>query len=356
MNFQFVQISLFKMPITFYPSPENKAQEVYTKEEKKIPHLISGSIPTENYVSSGHGFVDAVRFAYSRHHNLTIRPDDVWIAIATQFSTYIEKNAEELRDKFVHHIGQKELEIGMIDLDFAKFSLYMSDNIAENIKDPKVRKWIMPSFSTTTDTDRVVGAMVLMASMKKYFSYKMTLMCGLPSVTMLGTEEDWVDIANRAKELLKYDNSKGYMKTWYSLLKPILDNFVSSIRGKPDLQWWNSCCTSLSRGSGPRYLSGWLTVFSVYNNDGEWFENCRYRGEHVQSKWPVIESNDLAKGVVTVDVKVDDNGVKYDTVLTAGSSGYICLDKYSIQPCITWTVCHKEKREMTDREKFLEIP
>jgi hypothetical protein len=348
------------MPITFYPSPKLNAEKINTqKNEKKDPHLIAQSTPPKDYVSKNHGFVDAVRTSYSRHHNLTIRPDDVWMAIATQFSTYIENNAEELRDKFVAHSGQKQLTVKCLgDLhtaNYSQLSLAMADQIALNIKDPKVREWIMPNFSTTTNVDRVVGSMVLMASMKKYFGYKMELCCGLPSVTMLGTEADWVEVANRVKELLKYDNKDGYMKTWYDLLQPVLANFVSSIQGNPDLDWWNNCCTALTGGSGPRYLAGWLTVFSVYDNNGKWVANHRAIRSPTMftSQWPIIESNDLAKGVVTVDVTIDDNGVEYKTVLTAGSSGYVYLDEHSIQPCLSWILRHKvEPKPMTEDERF----
>jgi len=43
------------------------------------------------------GFVNSIFLAYNRHHNLVIRPDDVWIAIATQFSYYVNWRAEEFR-------------------------------------------------------------------------------------------------------------------------------------------------------------------------------------------------------------------------------------------------------------------
>lgn len=38
---------------------------------------------------SSNGFVTAAVQAYSSHHHLVIRPDNVWISILTQFSLYI---------------------------------------------------------------------------------------------------------------------------------------------------------------------------------------------------------------------------------------------------------------------------
>jgi hypothetical protein len=52
---------------------------------------LNGLMPT------GNGFVNAVIRAYGHHHALVIRPDDVWLSILTQFSFYVNANAELLR-------------------------------------------------------------------------------------------------------------------------------------------------------------------------------------------------------------------------------------------------------------------
>ncbi|KAJ7478280.1 hypothetical protein FB451DRAFT_1172615 [Mycena latifolia] len=36
----------------------------------------------------GNSFVDTVLCAYTHHHALVIRPDDVWLAVVSQFSFY----------------------------------------------------------------------------------------------------------------------------------------------------------------------------------------------------------------------------------------------------------------------------
>jgi hypothetical protein len=60
---------------------------------------------------SPYGFVGSVLEAFSKHQNLLIRPDDIWINILGQFSVYVNARAEELRDIFVDFEGQKQLEI-----------------------------------------------------------------------------------------------------------------------------------------------------------------------------------------------------------------------------------------------------
>ena len=60
--------------------------------------------------STSNGFIASALHAYNLHHNLVWRPDDIFIAILSQFAMYISCNAEKFRDKFVSHQGQKQLK------------------------------------------------------------------------------------------------------------------------------------------------------------------------------------------------------------------------------------------------------
>lgn len=86
-------------------------------------------------------------------------------------------------------------------VDFGPLAEAMTDKIAENTKDPTLRSWIMPSFSTTTDTDRVTASVLFMGVMQKYFTYTILLTCGIPSVTLLGNVSDWEDMLTRMHKI-----------------------------------------------------------------------------------------------------------------------------------------------------------
>jgi len=81
----------------------------------KCGEIIKGTtFPKENILSAENGFVDAVTTAYNGHHHLVIRPDDVWQAIITQFSFYVNANAEKLRNKFVNFEKKENLMVSEI--------------------------------------------------------------------------------------------------------------------------------------------------------------------------------------------------------------------------------------------------
>lgn len=183
--------------------------EVAPTLAKQCVEIIQSSFNTKHGTSllgSENGFVYTVRAAYNGHHHLTLRPEDVWFAILTQLSTYINKHAEELRGQFVAHEGQKELKIeydtaSRYDIDMGSFAYKMGVLLSKNLVDKELRNWVMPSFSTTTLEDTVITFIIMMGSMQKYFKYVMHLHCGIPTVTLLGTKADWQTILHKLDKL-----------------------------------------------------------------------------------------------------------------------------------------------------------
>jgi hypothetical protein len=302
----------------------------------KFPHP---SIPLEN------GFVSTVVQCYNTHHNLVLRPEDVWLAIMTQFSFYINKHAEKFRNKFVNFEGQKELVVcaaGVLDnTPYDLLVKLMSDKIDENLVDGTVKGWILPDFSTTTEDDKVTFGVVFMASMKKYFKYKFCLCCGIPNITLDGTVEDWKEIETRVQKLKEYE-----LEDWVSMLEPILSQFTQAKSGKVDLEFWNRICSNVGGGSGPRYLSGWITAFCRFDEEGNVIgkEEVNIWGEikTENAPWPYVNTNDIPNGFVEVDVTIDDNGTEYKSVMFSGHfTASVEKDEVTLKPAAGWAIVLK---------------
>ena len=300
----------------------------------------------ETYKPVHNGFVLAASEAYNYHHNLVIRPDDVWVAVTNQFSAYVNGNAESLRTLFVNHEGKKELVTcqmaSLRSADYGELARHMVEEMKKRIVDPELAKWILPSFSTTQVNDTIVGSVVFMASMQKYFEYKFHLLCGIPNVTLLGTVEDWEDIYKRISFLRQFGD---FCNKWADMLEKVIIQFVNARKGSPDMSFWNRICSNLGGGSGPRYLSGWITTFCVFNNDGKWqgdqydIVNC---GKETMSEFPIVNTNDIPSGYVTVPVKIDDNGIaEYYSIMFAGHMSIAKVDDTTIQPHLSWVIALK---------------
>ncbi|EAL62038.1 hypothetical protein DDB_G0290809 [Dictyostelium discoideum AX4] len=66
----------------------------------------------------------------------------------------------------------------------------MSNQIQSNIKDPSIKDLIIPDFTTTTESDKVVFSIALMSTMKNYFKFVFQSLCGLSEVTFLSEIND----------------------------------------------------------------------------------------------------------------------------------------------------------------------
>lgn len=85
--------------------------------------------------------------------------------------------------------------------------------------------WTIPDFLTTTATDKVVCSIVMMSTLQHYFSYKMNLLCGIPSVTLEGEKADWEKIMARINKLPTFGEEA---EEWYKLLVPVISRFVTA--------------------------------------------------------------------------------------------------------------------------------
>ena len=165
--------------------------------------------------------------------------------------------------------------------------------LEENVVDAGLREWIMPDFSTTTRDDRVVASVLMMGTLQKYFSYTFGIVCGIPSVTLLGTVEDWKNMLVRVEKLKEYGEESAI---WCDLLTPILKRFVSSMKdpGAEEvldfLQW---IVHYYNMGSGPTYLSDWITAFCFWDEDGKvMYSDPGPRAEYHEQRDPSFRLHD----------------------------------------------------------------
>jgi hypothetical protein len=72
---------------------------------------------------------------------------------------------------------------------------------------------------------------------KHYFEFEMLCGCGIPSIELTGTVDDWRKLRQKAEVLKRFG-----LAWWTEELFPVLDHFVSAAAGQPDLKFWKSVC------------------------------------------------------------------------------------------------------------------
>ena len=332
--------SLSRVEAQSIQSPE-KLLEGSCSDEYQSCHKIIQSSFDRNLDNSLHpssnGFVRAAVEAYSYHQHLLIRPEDVWFAILTQLSVYINKHPEELREKFVAHKGKIDLEVVRVGnrntVDHKSMIEETAQLIEKNVVDPELRRWIMPGFTTTSRNDEVVASILMMGALQKYFAYRFTVRCGIPSATLLGERSDWEDILARLEKLKTFGDEPTH---WYYLLKPVVSSFVMTFDNpaSPEITHFWTRIVHRRGGSGVDEISGWLTAFCLWKEDGRLLydptaianSGQRQRAEEQAlcldgQNYGRFDMKDLPRGYATVPVKYNDNGDEFEAVILAGSVG-----------------------------------
>jgi hypothetical protein len=305
-----------------YPPNATTIEEFMAESEsKKRGGKVVKATESDNLLHPdlGNGFVGAAFRAYNSHYEFVVSPDDVWIAITTALAAEVDRHPEGMRDLFVNHKGKKELVvtgIGSIHTaDYDKLIDLMSSEIDSNTKDC-IKSWVECNFSTTTPKIRTISKVVLMGAMKNYFSYKICLKCGLPTVTLLGTVEDWKEIRNRVAKLATWNIGK--LTNWSRVLELVLDKFIDAFDGNVDVDFWNRIAHQTGGGSGPRYLQGWILAFIPFDDSGNYVLNDINTIKET-GQFGRVDTNNVPASAVEVPVTIDDNGTEYKTMFCAGA-------------------------------------
>lgn len=177
--------------------------------------------------------------AYADHHPLVLSPDMVWLIISQGFSRYVNAHAEEMRDLLVFHEGKMDLVVNSnndVLSPSGDWELLLNDFstcIARNTKG-ELADLMTADFTTTGVTERIASQISLMDAVKKYFNYaNIAAGCGIPSIMLEGTPEDWQKVLDKVRSLKKYRLEK-----WASDLEVILKEFVKASKGHANKEFW----------------------------------------------------------------------------------------------------------------------
>lgn len=217
--------------------------------------LVVGGDGTVLKPNGVHPLLHAVGKAFAEHRPLTLTPDAVWLTIARGIAQHIKLHAEELRPLLVSHSGKKRLAVEVLDMPAdARQWAHVVEQFAKQVGDTVFEC----DFSTSTDVERVAGRVAMMDAYSPYYAYWMVCVCGIPSITLTGTPDDWRKIRARVEDLSALGLSQ-----WQRSLAPIADQFVRAAEGNPDTAFWKRVYNPADAYGG-EVVTGWITRFYPY--------------------------------------------------------------------------------------------
>jgi hypothetical protein len=303
-----------------------------------------------------HPLIAAAAFAFKQHYPLVLSPDIIWLTVLQGVAQHIQNHAEALRTRLVHHQTKIELVVptdltslpadGEQMLSLAKA---FTDQIVRHIQ-PDKRSLFQAEFSTTTDVERIAANVVLMDAFQPYFDYVFSIICGIPSVTLEGTLEDWALLSGKIRALHDSDMELSW---WTKHLLPLCNQFERAARGDVDVNHWKDLCKVMER-YGADDLNGWLLQFIPYVRED--------RNERLVHRNPVLElespgaeaadassrfkitgcsSNMLPNGISGVPVTCRNLQTGADTEIRF-LAGFTAVeqdpDDLSLRPLIGWAI------------------
>lgn len=317
--------------------------------ENNVKNPIAYSFKKDNLCYLGQDiFFKFMVEAYADHRPIVLSPDIIWNVIAQGFCQHINNNPEALRDRIVYH------EKGKIKLTITTNEELHSPNvkwdelldafdkqIAESTKN-NLADVMRGDFSTTDKTARIVSQMTLMSSVKAFFDYSVIYVkCGIPSITLEGTPEDWLKVRNKAIQLRKYD-----LDWWLIDLIPILNEFFQASQGNVHKAFWRNIVKKdrpekfvgggCSWGDRPTELDGWFLKLMPYDR----------KGKRTPNKVS-YEYDDMPSQVINVDFMYKNLETNTTTPMEM-LCGFVGIEVDSttnaMRPKLGWMVCEKNKQ------------
>jgi hypothetical protein len=291
-----------------------------------------------------HPLLKALHAAFCDHRPICLSPDMVWLMIAQGAANHINVNAKELRPRFVKYAGKASLIVrrddfvkGSPENPWAEVFPEFARQLRKHIGD-ETHAFFTKCFSTTGPVEQAAGQVVLMDAAQAYFTYHTLTLCGIPSVTLEGTSEDWGAVREHAQLLSRFG-----LESWLTALEPILRQFSQACQGEPDAEFWRSMY-KLNSFSGGASVTGWVTTFFPYLKNWSTLLPTEPNPEIVglnscEREYEGVDLSDFPSGLAAVPFTWNYYGTSFDMQFLAGFVG-VAQDPqtFCLRPEIGWAV------------------
>ena len=333
----------------------NKIIDFFNTGIKTLKMLFYSIDTKENqfFNSKCKSLIQGLILAYKNHYPITITPDMIWLLIEQGFVRYMKKYKDKVRENFVNFSGKKELKIEKVGLTpttskeedwqgiIDEFVQQIEENVGKEIIDN-----LKSDFSTTSSPTKIASKITIMSAFKEYFSYKLRMLaCGISSISLEGSLEDWEKI----KYKLEYLSTKG-LEWWTKHLIPIIDNIIltkklyteKKILNEELIDFWKKMIR-LKREGGiyiPDVINGWIVKL---------FPNLEEGNPTVYEE---MKENQIPDQIIGCPMELTfipnegDKIIVYKCNLASGFYGMI-QDKntFNVRPVIGYAIVLDEEKE-----------
>jgi hypothetical protein len=234
--------------------------------------------------ASQDSFVRGAIDAATKQQHFMIRPQDVWLTILQQLTAYLRKHGDDQDIKSIWDNLNGSMTPPYPGILFNVVDVWMENQFLRRDKTNWIMDWARPGFTSVLkpglnvqkSTEEMM-ANALMMSFSTPSKEKMdSIPCnkGVPSVRLLGTQEEWKDLLGKLELMAK--GQLGKEPVLYALiLRPVLSRFVASFERPNDpliRLFWNDMVTLIAIqktcGTHTDLVTGWLNAFHFWDGAG----------------------------------------------------------------------------------------
>ena len=227
----------------------------------------------------------AAHFCYANHVPFEMTPDILWNTILQGLSACVNANSDLYRTRIVNHKGKHMISVHDDDTMNNNWSSAIEkirNKLCDQV-DPKFKTALQVVFTTTGPVEAVAHSACLMDTLKTYFAYEITTMCGIPRVDIAGHKSDYQLIASTIGPILNALD----LTEWNTRIQFIISGILNSF-DKTNSAFWSSMYKyNGPKGSGGQaHVTGWLgDLFPYLKNDTR--NPNVHRGDHKLTHIPL---------------------------------------------------------------------
>ncbi len=314
------------------------------------------------------GLVQTIHVCYDQHRPLLLSPDIIWLAICQGVAMHVNFNFNQLKYRIFTVKDRKTLIVQNDSLAIdAKHWQEVIAGLANQTKEytkDDIYSLLIPKYTTTTTIETVAFQNTLLDAFKKEFNYVALTGCGIPQITITGTEQDWQTIYNRLNELDKVG-----LGDWGNELKPVIKQFINAVNNKPNQDFWKNIYKNEELYGGT-VISGWILKFFPYlkgmrivpsadSSDALMYEDSIYPNPYLKGYRFLlsrVEMDNIPSGLSKVPVKWinQNNNTVTDIVVTSGFMATRQFKDNTLMPLISWVVYEEKAAEVHHEFKYKE--
>lgn len=252
-----------------------------------------------------HPLLKAAYLAFANHLPLVLGPDVLWQCVLQGVSRHVNAFVDTGKGNAVTGTAEQvELRIRNDTLVMTKggdtspsmtneweatipqFAEHIRGHVTKN-GNIALADALHTRFSTTTSSARMAHVVSFMSALKHFFAYTVVTMCGIPSVHLRGSREDWQHLSDAIGAVLdafpqsasdKNDKRQLDLDSWKICLQALVSRIIETIDATQEdrrndvvmRRFWTGVFKKEGGKSSGRMLNitGWLSLFVGYLNNG----------------------------------------------------------------------------------------